>query len=65
MLCFLLRRKIRKFNPLTGWGYNFDDSVGSSIAIIFIKFIRIKNNRNIGFNVIVIILVQKTAKGVG
>ena len=47
MLCFLLlRKKIRKFNliihALTGWGYNFDDPVGSSIAAIFIKFIRIK-----------------------
>ena len=66
MLCFLLlSKKIRKFNPLTGWGYNFDDPVGSSIAAIFIKFICITNNRNIGFKVIAVIPVQKTAKGAG
>ncbi|CBK78997.1 hypothetical protein CC1_00170 [Coprococcus catus GD/7] len=70
MLCFLLlSKKIRKFNliihALTGWGYNFDDPVGSSIAAIFIKFICITNNRNIGFKVIAVIPVQKTAKGAG
>lgn len=66
---FYLRKKIRKFNliihVLTGWGYNFDDPVGNSIAAIFIKFIRITNNRNIGLKVIVVIPVQKTAKGAG
>ena len=66
---FYLRKKIRKFNliihALTGWGYNFDDPVGSSIAAIFSKFIRITNNRNIGFKVIVVIPVQKNSKRCG